>query len=673
MNSKIDVKNKWKWAFFIFIFLFLDLVSANNTGNITIEENKIVEKNYNYSYCIDLLSSKEDILTGWVGIIGINKFAWSTYGDNSYFSWINIPDGLSAPREYGCKWARTISYGSRTIPLEAISINNSLNAYGINVFDFLTVFDFPLQKYVNVERGYYQLLNESVENLHRISLQRLCTSKNDDVNWYLDTLYSSKSKHLKERPKFSFKWNYDENDKKKILDYLNLHDIYLFSWEDISRNDTNKILEILKVNFGFEFLWIYDIHIDDVEIKKINNEKINITDGEHWITFTLKKKEKKVIVEIFGKYYEHSYKFEYLLKEENGVLKVYEKVNEKILKDKNNKNIFIIEKIGETEDYIYPMHTIIIGLRENEAVLKHCVTGRIKSLINLSKITDKEYILNFLDILEGEIIKIEPLDNNIVFIRAKFNNSGFVEDYLVVTKKYDKTHLVENKEYDKEYVSYILEFIDMSKFEVKNESGELKIYEFESPYQYIDAFYNIDSRICFEYSDDGKEGKINFENKTIDWEIKEGIENESCENNTLKIKLEGGKDIRFFPFLITKNITKEKNETMIYGILTPCNLSEFYNLGLTNGDKTNMYVNKVLLSEGISFSSMFKIMLALYYEKIPFDGCGDTKNYTLIFKFSDKFDKKDIKNINIILTKILPEEEPYGTGRVGCIEKEMKC
>ncbi|PKP58092.1 MAG: hypothetical protein CVT88_07905 [Candidatus Altiarchaeales archaeon HGW-Altiarchaeales-1] len=542
--------------------------SANGIENITVEENKIVAKNYNYTRCIDLLSSKESVRTGGVGIIGIDEFAWSTYGNNSYFSWVNVPDGLSAPREYGCKGARAISsYG---IPLEAINIDNSINAYEINIFEF------PLKKYEDVERGHYQLLNESVENLYRISLQRLCTNKNDDVSWYLDTFYSSKPEHIKERPKFSFKWNFDENDKKKILDYINLL------------------------------------------------------------------------------------------------------MNVKFLKDNDNESLFIVPNIeNENNSRHALLHTVMIGLQGNEAVLKHPRTGIVKPLINLSKIADKE-ILNSLGFSKCEIIKISPLGNNTSFIRVKYNN-GVIVDYLVTNIKRDE-ELMKYEEYSKysgEYVSYIIEFTDISKFEVKNESGEIKIYEFENPEQYIDAFYTKDSHICFEYSDNGKEGKINLENKTIDWEIKKGIENESCENNTLKIRLEGGENIRFFSFLITKNITKEKNETInetiIYGILSPCNLSEFYNLGLKSRDKMDKYVIKTLLNKGISFSSIFKIMLALHYEKIYFDGCEDTKNYTLIFKFSDKFDEKDLDRIKVIITKILPEEEPYGNGKVECVEEEMKC
>jgi len=140
----------------------------------------------------------------------------------------------------------------------------------------------------------------------------------------------------------------------------------------------------------------------------------------------------------------------------------------------------------------------------------------------------------------------------------------------------------------------------------------------------------------------------------------------------LNIVVKGGKDIRFIPLLITKKEYETINETIIRGILIPCPLSEIYNLEMKKRDEINKYANKILLSEGISFSTILKIMIA-FYRKIHFDGCNDTKNYTLTFKFSDNFDKKELTLMKLMITKILPEQEYYRNGKIECIEKKMKC
>lgn len=630
-QQKMKVKNNIV-IFFIFIFLFLDLAGANNVSNTTTEEeNKTVD----HTFCIVLLDKKEDVDIASVGLIGgFDEFAWATYGSNPYFSWINIPKKLSAPVRYGCRGAQAISSG---IPLEVVQINNSIKAYGI------TIHDFPLEKYVNVEMsGHYLLLNNSVENLYGISTY-LCSSKNSEINWYIDedsSSFSPKPRRIIKRPEFSFKWDMDENDKEKILEYLSL-DTYLFNWDDVSESNSKEILDFLK--YHLEHRWI-----ENAEIKKSNDNKtITITKGQNSIKFNLKKDENKVVAEIHG----GLNVYEYLLKEENGRLNVYEEGNKKILKTKDNKNIVV----GDT---------YLIELRENEAVLKRTATRYRAPMINLSENMGGEYIKTFLNrhgYENSEIIKMELLDDEILFVNmeVKFeDNSTNVLPYLLVNN-------------DVENTSYIYGFIDISKFEVRNESGEIKIYEFETPYQYIDAFYTRNYTICFGYSDDGKEGDIKFGNKTINWGIKESIENESCENNTLKITLEGGKDIRFFPFLITKKIIDEENETLIYGILIPCNLSEIYSLELETREKMDN-IQAVLFHDGLSFSSMFKIA-TIYFKKNIFRECNDTKKYTLKFKFSENFNKEDIDKIKVIITKILPEDEPWRNGRTECIEKEMKC
>jgi len=613
-------KNKWN-MFFIFIFLFLlvlNLESANNIYN---------NGYHNYSFCISLIEKKEGIDEAWGVAGGVPKVAYIIYGNNSYFSWINVNERFYPIISHGCKGVKTIGDGS-IVPVEATITNNSLYFYGINIgfSQYLNIDDWPT---------IYMLLNESIEDSYSISI--IPCEESSEGEWIMDT-HSENQKFplvrpIKKTAEFSFKWILDEESKKKILDYFyDQYPYYSFVWDNVSENNTYDIKNFLFYELNHQW-------VRDAEIKKSNNKTVTVTKGSNFIEIYLKKENSKVIIKMHGSVDT----YEYPVKEEDGHIVVYSQ-EKKILKTKDNKNIIFVGSQGAA--YIFE-------LMGNECVLKQSIVITHKQQINISKvINNKSYLLTYIDLPTEfyDIIETQIVDKDVIFIKARYKDKD-VMYYLVINRKNDK-----------ENISDIVELRDVYKFKVINESGEIKVKEFENPMQHIDAVYIKNSTICFEYSDDGKQGRINFDNKTIYWKLIEGVKDEEYKNNILKITLEGGENTKFFPFLITKNETL--NETIIYGILLPCNLSEIYNLELKN-KKLKKYVNEILSQDGFSFLTMFKIIYTIYHEKIYFDKYKNTKNYTLTFKF-DNFDKKEQGKIRLLITKVLPEEQ-YKSGRCECI------
>jgi len=105
----------------------------------------------------------------------------------------------------------------------------------------------------------------------------------------------------------------------------------LFRWDDVPGKDSKRLLKFLKDDLKIGWA-------ENAKIKKSDDSKaISFTKESNTLTFKLNGEEKKAILELcVGETYE------YILKEENGNLKIYEKSNENILGDKvgfqiNNK------------------------------------------------------------------------------------------------------------------------------------------------------------------------------------------------------------------------------------------------------------------------------------------------------------------------------------------------
>ena len=90
--------------------------------------------------------------------------------------------------------------------------------------------------------------------------------------------------------------------------------MYLFSWNNIPGNDSERFVEFLEKNLKIN--WVCNATIEKIDDYKA----IVVTDGKNSITLKLNMEEKKVTQEILG-----GKTHEYILKEEFGKLNIYKK------------------------------------------------------------------------------------------------------------------------------------------------------------------------------------------------------------------------------------------------------------------------------------------------------------------------------------------------------------
>lgn len=90
--------------------------------------------------------------------------------------------------------------------------------------------------------------------------------------------------------------------------------MYLFSWNDIIGNDSERFIEFLEKDLKIN--WVKNATIEKAD----DNKTIEVTDGKHLITFKLNREEKKGTRESPG---EKTYG--YILKEEGSKLNIYKK------------------------------------------------------------------------------------------------------------------------------------------------------------------------------------------------------------------------------------------------------------------------------------------------------------------------------------------------------------
>jgi len=104
----------------------------------------------------------------------------------------------------------------------------------------------------------------------------------------------------------------DHQKAKFLSEFNSLFQIKLFSWEDISRNDSKQFIEFLNDNLKIE--WIENATINKSDDGKV----ITITKENNSLRFWINEEENKVNLEISsGEVYE------YILKDENGKLNIY--------------------------------------------------------------------------------------------------------------------------------------------------------------------------------------------------------------------------------------------------------------------------------------------------------------------------------------------------------------
>ncbi len=179
-----------------------------------------------------------------------------------------------------------------------------------------------------------------------------------DIKEYLDDLEKiitgdNKSKEGKKA---------DETEEKK-------EGKYLFNWDDVP-GDNTEFIKFLKD--GLKIEWT-----DNAEIKKSKNkETITVTNknkNSESITIKLNKTEKKANLEYNGETYE------YILKEENGRLNIYEgKIQANIVENIEDINPEIFEKYVTTAEIPIPKKTIdqVIGQDKAVEIIKNAAIQR---------------------------------------------------------------------------------------------------------------------------------------------------------------------------------------------------------------------------------------------------------------------------------------------------------
>ncbi|CEG12889.1 Archaeal Lon protease (modular protein) [groundwater metagenome] len=181
-----------------------------------------------------------------------------------------------------------------------------------------------------------------------------------DIKEYLDDLEkiiagNNKSKKIKKA---------DEAEEKK-------EGKYLFAWDDVPEKDNEQILKFLRNDLKIEWT-------ENAEIKKSNNkETITITNknkNSESIVLKLNKTEKKISLEITG-----GNRYEYILKEENGKLNIYEdKIQANIVEKIEDINPEIFEKYATTAEIPIPKRTIdqVIGQDRAVEIIKNAAIQR---------------------------------------------------------------------------------------------------------------------------------------------------------------------------------------------------------------------------------------------------------------------------------------------------------
>lgn len=148
---------------------------------------------------------------------------------------------------------------------------------------------------------------------------------------------------------------------------------YLFSWEEIPRNDKERFIEFLMKKYGIEWVKAAEIKQND------DGKTIMVTNGKNSLSLTLNKEETRVNLEIDG-----VKPFKFIVMEENGKLNIYPKdiqadrfsdcyvfclfnYNENY-KDKEKANMNILD-IKFWEFYVVPTSKINEKFENNESIL----------------------------------------------------------------------------------------------------------------------------------------------------------------------------------------------------------------------------------------------------------------------------------------------------------------
>ncbi len=224
---------------------------------------------------------------------------------------------------------------------------------------------------------------------------------------------------------------------------------YLFSWDDVPGNDSRRLIEFLEDNLEVEW-------VENAEIKKSDNGKtITVTNGKTSLIFKLNEGENKVKLEISGRD-----TYEYVLKEKNGKLNIYQKSFG--IGEINERNEEFVENIVENLDLEKLKCKIDaeedvekIGLFISEIVKRNFAVARtlVKSL-DLEK-------------LKTEIDAEEDIEKIVLCINGIANGSWEVKEIDAVSGE-----VKEIADGSEEIAEKLVKSLDLEKLKVKIEAEE---------------------------------------------------------------------------------------------------------------------------------------------------------------------------------------------------------
>ncbi len=108
-------------------------------------------------------------------------------------------------------------------------------------------------------------------------------------------------------------------DEKKVMDFVDeiFKNTYLFCWDDVLGNDSERLIKFLKDDLKIEWM-------ENAEIKKSDDGKvITVAKDKNSLELELNEKENNVTLKISG-----GRTYEYILKEENSKINIYKKLSE---------------------------------------------------------------------------------------------------------------------------------------------------------------------------------------------------------------------------------------------------------------------------------------------------------------------------------------------------------
>lgn len=174
----------------------------------------------------------------------------------------------------------------------------------------------------------------------------------------------------------------EDEDFGYVVLAMTEEDLKVFSWDNVPGDDSERFIEFLEKDLKIN--WARNAAIEKAD----ENKTIKVTDGENLITLKLNKEENKVTQEIRG---EKTY--EYILKEENGKLNIYNNIMPFYSKSPNEWKPFPFYK--NENNKIIPINELISKVMEQTIAIEYPIKKKYKVLLgpvtdNLENLTEDQ-------------------------------------------------------------------------------------------------------------------------------------------------------------------------------------------------------------------------------------------------------------------------------------------